>query len=163
VKRRWRFYETSAGRRPVREFLDERSAVDAAAIAAAMKDVALAGLLASRHLRGDVYEVRLDGDRQSYRVLFAAEGSRGQILLALEAFSKKSQRTPAAMVEDALARRQLLRQLAEDRRAEGLTRTTVAARMGTSESAVARLEGGEADTKLSTLARYAAALGKRIE
>jgi ribosome-binding protein aMBF1 (putative translation factor) len=68
-----------------------------------------------------------------------------------------------AMVEEALARRQLLRRLAADRQAEGLTRTTVAARMGTSESAVARLEGGQADTKLSTLARYAAALGKRIE
>ena len=69
----------------------------------------------------------------------------------------------AVMVDEALARRQLLRQLAEDRQAEGLSRTTVAARMGTSESAVARLEGGQADTKLSTLARYAAALGKRIE
>lgn len=68
-----------------------------------------------------------------------------------------------AMVEEALARRQLLRELAEDRRAGGLTRTVVAARMGTSESAVARLEAGEADTKLSTLGRYAAALGKRIE
>jgi DNA-binding XRE family transcriptional regulator len=68
-----------------------------------------------------------------------------------------------AMVEDALARRQLLRSLAEQRQAEGLTRTTVAARMGTSESAVARLEGGESDAKLSTVGRYAAALGKRIE
>jgi ribosome-binding protein aMBF1 (putative translation factor) len=68
-----------------------------------------------------------------------------------------------AMVEEALARRQLLRALAEERQAEGLTRTTVAARMGTSESAVARLEGGQSDTKLSTVARYAAALGKRIE
>jgi transcriptional regulator with XRE-family HTH domain len=67
------------------------------------------------------------------------------------------------MVEEAIARRQLLRRLAEDRRANGLSRTTVAARMGTSESAVARLEGGETDTKLSTLARYAAALGKRLE
>lgn len=68
-----------------------------------------------------------------------------------------------ALVEDALARRQLLRALAEQRQAEGLTRTMVAARMGTSESALARLEGGESDTKLSTVARYAAALGKRIE
>ena len=69
----------------------------------------------------------------------------------------------AAMVAEALARRQLLRQRAGGRLAGGLTRTTVAARMGTSESAVARLESGDADTKLSTLARYAAALGKRIE
>src|SRR5215210_4539694 len=67
------------------------------------------------------------------------------------------------LVDEALARRQLLRELATQREVEGLTRTVVAARMGTSESAVARLEGGEADAKLSTVGRYAAALGKRIE
>lgn len=68
-----------------------------------------------------------------------------------------------AMVEDALAQRQLLRELAEQRQSTGLTRTAVAARMGTSESAVARLEGAENDPRLSTVGRYAAALGKRIE
>lgn len=98
MKRRWRFYETNAGRRPVRNFLDACSDVDAAAIAAGMKDVAIGGLSVSRHLRGDIYEVRVDGDRQSYRVLFAAEGARGQVLLALEAFSKKSQRTPVSSI-----------------------------------------------------------------
>lgn len=67
------------------------------------------------------------------------------------------------LVEDALARRKLLRELAAQREREGLTRTVVAARMGTSESAVARLEGGEADAKLSTVGRYAAAVGRRIE
>lgn len=67
------------------------------------------------------------------------------------------------LVDEALARRQLLRELAAGREAEGLTRTVVAARMGTSESAVARLEKGEADAKLSTVGRYAAALGKRLE
>lgn len=35
--------------------------------------------------------------------------------------------------------------------------------MGTSQSAVARLESGDVDPKASTLARYAAALGRRIE
>ena len=67
------------------------------------------------------------------------------------------------LVDEALARRQLLRDLAAEREAGGLTRTVVAARMGTSESAVARLEKGEADAKLSTVGRYAAALGKRVE
>ena len=67
------------------------------------------------------------------------------------------------LVDEALARRQLLRNLAAEREAGGLTRTVVAARMGTSESAVARLEKGEADAKLSTVGRYAAALGKRVE
>jgi len=67
------------------------------------------------------------------------------------------------LVDEALARRQLLRDLAAQREVEGLTRTVVASRMGTSESAVARLEKGEADAKLSTVGRYAAALGKRVE
>jgi transcriptional regulator with XRE-family HTH domain len=40
----------------------------------------------------------------------------------------------------------------------GLTQTAVAARMGTSQSAVARLEAGRSDPRLSTLERYAAAL-----
>ena len=35
--------------------------------------------------------------------------------------------------------------------------------MGTSQSQVARLESGGADTKLSTVERLAATLGKRIE
>ena len=35
--------------------------------------------------------------------------------------------------------------------------------MGTSQSAVARLESGDADLRLSTLERYAAALGQRLD
>lgn len=53
--------------------------------------------------------------------------------------------------------------LAARRNELGLSQTEVAARMGTSQSAVARLESGEADVRLSTLARYAAALEHRLE
>jgi predicted transcriptional regulator len=45
----------------------------------------------------------------------------------------------------------------------GLSQTVIAARMRTSQSAVARLESGEVDTKLSTVERFAAALGQRVE
>jgi phage-related protein len=38
--------------------------------------------------------VRSGGDRLACRVLFAAEGARAQVLLALEAFKKKTQKTP---------------------------------------------------------------------
>ena len=60
------------------------------------------------------------------------------------------------------ARGRLVRELAEQRQAAGLSQTEVAARMGTSQSAVARLESGAADVRASTLERYAAAVGGQI-
>lgn len=80
----------------MRDFLaDERLArSDRDEVLAAMKDVQHGGLEVARHLCGDLYEVRADGARASYRVLFAAEGARGQVLLGLSAFSKKTQKTP---------------------------------------------------------------------
>jgi hypothetical protein len=65
--RRWRDYETAAGNRPVKKFLDGLSDEDAAAVAAAMKEIRAKGLEAARHLDGDIYEVRADGDRVIYR------------------------------------------------------------------------------------------------
>ena len=56
----------------------------------------------------------------------------------------------------------LVRELAAHRQASGLSQTTVAARMGTSQSAVARLESGATDVRASTLERYAAAIGGEI-
>jgi predicted transcriptional regulator len=44
----------------------------------------------------------------------------------------------------------------------GLSQTVVAARMGTSQSAVARLEAGRSDPRMSTLERYAAALDTSV-
>lgn len=62
------------------------------------------------------------------------------------------------------ARRQALAaDLVARRRAEGLTQVEVAERMGTSQSAVARLEAGQGDLRLSSLERYAAALGHVLE
>jgi ribosome-binding protein aMBF1 (putative translation factor) len=65
----------------------------------------------------------------------------------------------ARMAED---RTRLVRELAEQRHAAGLSQTEIAARMGTSQSAVARLESGTADVRASTLERYAAAVGSQI-
>lgn len=59
-------------------------------------------------------------------------------------------------------RRRLLTELTAERQAAGLSQTEVAARMGTSQSAVARLESGDADARASTLERYAAAVGCQI-
>src|SRR5215471_15145290 len=62
----------------------------------------------------------------------------------------------------AAERRRLVEELAELRKAARLSQTEVAARMGTSQSAVARLESGDADVRASTLERYAAAIGSQI-
>jgi phage-related protein len=61
--------------------------------------------VAARHLREEIWEVGAAGDRVIYRVLFAEEGSRGRVLLALEAFNKKTQKTPAKAI--ALAEQRL--------------------------------------------------------
>jgi transcriptional regulator with XRE-family HTH domain len=56
----------------------------------------------------------------------------------------------------------LLSELTRLRRRRGLSQTEVAARMGTSQSALARLESGRSDARLSTVSRYAAALGTTV-
>lgn len=67
------------------------------------------------------------------------------------------------LVEAALRARKLLRALAERRQALQLSQTVIAARMGTSQSALARLEAGESDPRISTVERYALALGDELE
>lgn len=103
-KRRWRQFRTASGHEPVREFLFQLSAADRAEIAVAMKEVEDEGLIAAPHLRGELYEVRADGQTQNFRILFAPEGQHGQIFLALEGFSKKSQKTPQHEIDLALRR-----------------------------------------------------------
>jgi transcriptional regulator with XRE-family HTH domain len=60
-------------------------------------------------------------------------------------------------------RQALLAELVAQRRAAGLSQAEVADRMGTSQPAVARVEAGTGDVRLSTLERYAAAVGRRLE
>ena len=89
LRRRWRDYTTAAGRSPVEEFIDGLTDDDAAAVLAGMQEVRDKGLQAARHLDGDIWEVRVDGDRVIYRILFAEEGARSQVLLALDGLKKK--------------------------------------------------------------------------
>jgi transcriptional regulator with XRE-family HTH domain len=56
-------------------------------------------------------------------------------------------------------RREVGYDLQVERKAQGQSQTLIAARMGTSASVVSKLEWG-GDVKLSTLQRYAAAVGK---
>jgi phage-related protein len=104
-RRQWRFYKTEKGNCPVRDFLDGLSDDDAAEVVAEMKLVEDEGLKEARHLDGEIYEVRASGKDVIYRILFAKEGRFGQVLLALDGFNKKTQKTPPAKIE--LAKRRL--------------------------------------------------------
>ena len=65
---------------------------------------------------------------------------------------------------DMAQRRRALTEALVARRVDlGLSQTEVAARMGPSQSAVARVEAGTGDIRMSTLERYAAALGQVID
>ncbi len=88
----------------------------------------------------------------------------GAVLPVMPGFREMALRRPAdeQVARMAEERGRLVRELAEQRQAAGLSQTEVAARMGTSQSAVARLESGTADVRASTLERYAAAVGGQI-
>ncbi len=81
-----------------------------------------------------------------------------------EIVEKRTKKNPdfPDMVDAAVRARALLRSLADKRRRLGLSQTAVAARMGTSQSALARLEKGEADPRISTVERYALSVGEEL-
>ena len=81
-----------------------------------------------------------------------------------EVIAERTARNPEfpGMVAEAEARRRFARKLAALRDKAQLSQTVVAARMGTSASVVSKLEAG-GDVKLSTLQRYCAAIGKRLQ
>ncbi|HEX4181119.1 MAG TPA: helix-turn-helix transcriptional regulator [Caulobacteraceae bacterium] len=54
-------------------------------------------------------------------------------------------------------------EMVEARQAAGLTQTEIAARMGTSQSVVARLENARHMPTFEMIARYAAAIGRRLD
>ncbi|HXY42717.1 MAG TPA: helix-turn-helix transcriptional regulator, partial [Acidimicrobiales bacterium] len=64
-----------------------------------------------------------------------------------ELISNRSSRNPvfAEMVDEALRAREVLRELTQARIDQGLSQTVVAARMGSTQSVVARIERGDRD------------------
>jgi seryl-tRNA synthetase len=82
-----------------------------------------------------------------------------------ELVSERAKRNPdfPAMVDAAARRRRLLAELAERRRADDRSQTAIAAAMASSQSSVARLETSATDARLSTVDRYAEALGYRVQ
>lgn len=82
-----------------------------------------------------------------------------------ELIDERSVRTPEfpRRVDAALHRRELMRALARARQQRGFSQSQVAARMRTSQPAIAKIETGEIDVRASTIDRYAAAIGGRVE
>ena len=82
-----------------------------------------------------------------------------------EMISESTKQNPhfPQLMEEARQRRELLQELAVLREAAHITQTRVARRIRTSQSAVARMEAGTVDPRLSSIQRYAASIGKRIE
>ena len=68
----------------------------------------------------------------------------------------------AAAYAEADADYSVLEAMITARAAAGLTQEALAERMGTTLSAVARLEGGRVSPTVETLRRYAKAVGKRL-
>ena len=94
-KRQWRDYQTKGGARPVKDFLMALPDEERAAVLDEMKHVSEEGLRVARHLRGEIYEVRVSYNTNIYRILFAREGHFKHILLSLVGFQKKTQATPS--------------------------------------------------------------------
>jgi ribosome-binding protein aMBF1 (putative translation factor) len=93
----------------------------------------------------------------------ASEGRTKDFLDELIESRTASDASFPELVEAALRTRRLVRALTDRRRALGISQTVIAARMGTSQSALARLEAGGSDPRLSTIERYAQALGEEVE
>lgn len=68
-----------------------------------------------------------------------------------------------AEYEKADAEFSLIEELIRARSEAGLSQADLAKRIGTSQSAIARLEGGGVSPSVSTLRRYAEATGRKLE
>ncbi|MGN6256613.1 MAG: helix-turn-helix domain-containing protein [Solirubrobacterales bacterium] len=82
-----------------------------------------------------------------------------------ELIAERTARNPdfPKLLEAARRRRALLKDLSSVRARHGQSQTAVAAGMNTSQSSVARLESSAGDARLSTIDRYAEALGFRVQ
>ena len=68
----------------------------------------------------------------------------------------------AAAYAEADAEYSVIEAMISARAAAGLTQEALAERMGTTQSAIARLEGGRVSPSVETLRRYAKAVGKKL-
>lgn len=86
-------------------------------------------------------------------------------MITLEELKKRLSRNPRFLkeYEQADAEYSLVESLIEARLSADLTQAQVAERMGTTQSAVARLESGMVSPSFTTLRRFAVATGTKIQ
>jgi transcriptional regulator with XRE-family HTH domain len=82
-----------------------------------------------------------------------------------EVVAERNAKSPGfpTLVDAAVRRRELLSTLAAKRREDERSQTAVAAAMQSSQSSIARLESSATDARISTVDRYAHALGYRVQ
>jgi len=102
------FYVASSGRVPVREWLEEQNREvqeRVVALLQVLRDQAgRLGMPHAKHLRGRIWELRVQAGRAAYRILYAAVSKRR--ILVLHGFQKTTQETPPkelSLAEDRLA------------------------------------------------------------
>jgi len=97
IERRWEYFANTSGSSPVEEFLDSLATFERAQIKVRMEGVRT-GVRRGRKLQGDIWEIKAPVGNMEYRILYASVGTRGAILLAVEAFMKKSTKTPPGKI-----------------------------------------------------------------
>lgn len=92
--RRWRYYRTGNDREIVRDELKALGVSARAAVVAAMKRHQRGELMPyeEEHLGGELHAIRVFLDGNTYRLLYAYEGSHDQVLLALHCIQKKDRK-----------------------------------------------------------------------
>lgn len=99
-------YRDARGRVPVADYLDTLPLKDRARVLrtiALLEDYGPALRMPhARRLQGKVWELRIDGRPNSYRVLYAAAPERRFVLLHV--FAKKTEKTPKREIETAQRR-----------------------------------------------------------
>lgn len=78
----------------MKDFLARLTDDEAAAVAAAMRDVKLNGNVSAHHLRGEIYEVIAASSNKAFRILYATDGRHDQVVLALHGITKKTRTVP---------------------------------------------------------------------
>jgi DNA-binding XRE family transcriptional regulator len=129
-----------------------------------------------KHLDGKLWELRAKAAEGIARGIYVTvtgrrvvactgENETGVVMTKLADLKKKLMQNPAVQQEYAQANADytLIEDLIRVRMEAKLTQSDLAMKIGTTQSAIARLEGGKISPSVSTLRRYAEATGHKLK